>query len=160
MKRQNITKAPLLCWDIYSQHYFSMLKDSKREQELIKIKSLAKKLNWKNDINALFENENFEAIVITDVQQSILWVNKGFTDMTGYSKNYALNKTPKFLQGEETSAKSIKKIRTQLDANKPFRAIITNYKKDKSPYKCEVKIFPLFSNNEITHFLALERKVG
>lgn len=159
MKRQNSARPPLLCWDIYSEYFLKLLEDSKREQDILKIKSLAKKLNWKNDIDAIFEKKYFEAIVLTDLQQSILWVNKGFTDMTGYSKKHALNKRPVFLQGIKTCLEIRKKIRTQLNANKPFTAIITNYKKDNTPYECEVKIFPLFTN-ETTHFLALEKQLA
>lgn len=158
MKFENITRPPLLCWDIYSDYFFKQLENSKREQDIIKIKTFAEKFNWENDIDAIFKEESFEAIVVTDVRQTILWVNKGFTSMTGYSKTEALNKTPQFLQGAKTALDIRKKIRTQLNTNTPFSAILTNYKKDKTPYECEVKFFQLF-NKQTTHFLALEKQV-
>ena len=78
--------------------------------------------------------------------------------MTGYTKKYALNKTPNFLQGQNTLPETKKRIRGKLDELKPFAEIITNYKKDKTPYKCEVKIIPLYTD-KVTHFLAIEKKV-
>ena len=78
--------------------------------------------------------------------------------MTGYSKKFAINKTPNFLQGENTLKTTKKRIRTKLELLKPFTEVITNYRKDKTPYKCEVKIIPLYKE-KVTHFLAIERKV-
>jgi len=77
--------------------------------------------------------------------------------MTGYSKKFALNKTPNFLQGEATETETKKRIRTKLEHLKPFTEIIVNYRKDKTPYKCEVKIIPLYKDR-VTHFLAIEKK--
>lgn len=150
---------PLLSWDIYMDFYFRNLKQSEQRSEIEKITHLAKKFNWKNDIDAIINEHDYEAIVITDLNQKIIWVNNGFTDMTGYSKNYALNKRPTFLQGKETSPETKEKIRENIKIGKPFKQVIINYKKDKTPYKCEVKIIPMYGENT-THYLALERQVS
>ena len=124
----------------------------------LEIKLFAQKAHWKNEIDGIFKDQDFEALIITDINQKILWVNNGFTEMTGYTKKYALNKTPNFLQGQNTLPETKKRIRGKLDELKPFAEIITNYKKDKTPYKCEVKIIPLYTD-KVTHFLAIEKKV-
>ena len=115
-------------------------------------------LEWRNEIDDIFENQDFEALIITDINQKILWVNNGFTEMTGYSKKFAINKTPNFLQGENTQRTTKKRIRTKLGLLEPFTEVITNYRKDNTPYKCEVKIIPLYKE-KVTHFLAIEKKV-
>lgn len=150
---------PLLSWDIYMDFYYRNLRQGEMQSEIEKINYLAKKFNWKNDIDEIINTHDYEAIVITDINQKIIWVNNGFTDMTGYSKAYALNKRPTFLQGEETSLETKETIRKNIQADKPFRQVIINYKKDKTPYKCEVSIIPLFGE-ETTHYLALERQVS
>lgn len=152
--------TPLKSWDIYSQGYFDNLLEAERHQDIIKVKSYADLLNWQDDIDAIFKGETYEAIIITDLSQKIVWVNKGFSKMTGYLKKEVLNKTPKILQGGDTSINSKKNIRTKLSGHTPFKEIITNYKKDGTPYDCEVKIFPIRSNSNKTHFIALERQVG
>ena len=150
---------PLMSWDIFSESRERKLKEASRTQDVIKVKSLAKQFNWQNDISSIFKEQEFEAILITDVNQNIIWVNHGFTTMTGYNKNEVLDKTPRLLQGEKTSPESRDHIRTKLNEDVPFTAVITNYKKNKTPYTCEVKIFPL-RTNATTHFLALERQVS
>lgn len=158
MNSKNVKTMPLLSWDIYSDYQFSQLKELKRAQDILKVKRFAQKLNWKLDINELFKDEHFEAIVVTDVHQKIIWVNDGFTEMTGYSKSDAINKTPGFLQGPKSSLEVKERIRTKLLGIEPFKEIITNYKKNKDAYECEVKIFPLY-NEKTTHFIALEKQV-
>lgn len=151
-----VQTMPLLSWDIYSDYHFNQLIESKRNQDILKIQDLARKLNWKVDINALFNKETFEAIVVTDLNQKIIWVNEGFTEMTGYSKIDALNKTPRFLQGPKSCREAKERIRIKLSGVEPFKEVIVNYKKNRDAYECEVKIFPL-CNEEITHYIALEK---
>ncbi len=150
---------PLLSWDFYMDFFHRNLRQAEKQSEIEKINGLAKKFNWKNNIDEIINEHEYEAIVITDNTQKIIWVNNGFTDMTGYSKNFAINKRPSFLQGEETSKKTKAEIREKIQSHKPFKQVIINYKKDKTPYKCEVKIIPLFGNGT-THYLALEKEVS
>tara|TARA_B100000780_G_scaffold273746_1_gene237721 strand:- start:432 stop:998 length:567 start_codon:yes stop_codon:yes gene_type:complete len=149
---------PLISWDIFSKDYTLTLENLITESDIDFIKLFAQKAHWKNEIDGIFKDQDFEALIITDINQKILWVNNGFTKMTGYTKKYALNKTPNFLQGQKTLPETKKRIRGKLDELKPFTEIITNYKKDKTPYKCEVKIIPLYTD-KVTHFLAIEKKV-
>ncbi|TYB75726.1 PAS domain-containing protein [Bizionia myxarmorum] len=158
IKPSKSKNMPLLSWDIFSQQYSQTLDDLKTENDIKMVKLFAEKEKWQNEIDSIFENQDFEALIITDIEQKILWVNDGFTKMTGYSKTYAVNKTPKFLQGLNTSADSKQQFRAKLNRLEPFTEIITNYRKDNSPYTCEVKIIPLYAEN-VTHFLALERQV-
>ena len=157
-KFNNSHTLPLLSWDIYSDFHFSHLQKLKRDRDILKVKNLSQKLNWSSDINALFKDEEFEAILITDVKQQIIWVNDGFTEMTGYSKKETLNRTPRFLQGPDSCSTAKERIRTKLLGIEPFKEVIVNYRKNKDVYKCEVKIFPLYSK-KTTHFMALERRV-
>lgn len=158
MNSKKGSPMPLLSWDIYSAHYFNQLKEFQRAQDILKVKALGRKLNWKLDINDLFKEERFEAILITDIEQKIIWVNEGFTEMTGYSKSEALQRTPRFLQGPKSSNEAKDRIRQNLSGIAPFTEVIINYKKNRDAYECEVKIFPLF-NEETTHFMALEKRV-
>lgn len=155
---ETIQTMPLLSWDIYSEYRFSQLKELQRNQDILNVKALAQKFKWNVDVNDLFKEESFEAIVVTDFNQKIIWVNDGFKEMTGYSRNETLNRTPGFLQGPETSLEVKERIRIKLSGITPFKEVIVNYKKNKETYECEVKIFPLF-NEKTTHFIALEKRV-
>ena len=159
IKPSDSSTIPLLSWDIYSEHYFKSLHKAKHEIDIDKIKSFAKKYDWKNDFDTLFEKNEFEAIVITDLNKKIIWVNDGFTAMTGYSKKFAINSYPDFLQGALTSKKTKERIGQQIKMNHPFKEVIVNYRKDATTYHCEIKVFPLY-NKSTTHFIAFEKQVG
>jgi PAS domain S-box-containing protein len=149
---------PLLSWDFHSESFNKQLLEAQRQQDILKVVHLAEKYHWQNDIQSIFEHNQFEALLLTNSEQRIVWVNDGFTTMTGYLKKDVIHKTPRILQGRETSTTSRERIREKLIANLPFTEIITNYKKDGLAYKCEVKIFPL-KRGKTTHYLALEKQV-
>lgn len=159
IQNNNFNAMPIMSWDIHIENYHNKLIEARKQAEMKHVLTMAKKFNWNNDLKSEFSKNDYEALIITDKSQNIIWVNKGFTKMTGYPKNFAINNTPKFLQGEKTSAIIKKRIWQNILRDKPFKEIIINYKKDQTPYKCEVKIIPLYSN-ETTHYIAFERKIG
>jgi len=149
-------RLPLISGDIFMQH-ISNIPVKKDTIELLKF---SKQYKWHNNIPSILKGKNYDALVLTDISKKIHWVNDGFSKMTGYKKEFALNKTPKILQGKDTLESTKERIREKIALNKPFKEVILNYKKDNTPYKCEVSIFPLYTNKkETTHFLALEREV-
>ena len=150
---------PLLSWDVCMQGQSKQLEAARKRMERDYIFKQAKKFNWKNDIKQLFSETAYEAFILTDAQQHILWVNEGFTAMTGYSKEFALHKKPAFLQGKQTTPESKKSIREKLKLKQPFQEVIINHKKNNEPYTCEVKIIPLYTE-KTTHFIAFERQVS
>ncbi|WP_162555652.1 PAS domain-containing protein [Reichenbachiella versicolor] len=154
-----VNPMPLMSWDIFMFEYQRRLVQFKKESEMKKVLSFTKKFNWKNDLITEFSKNHYEALIITDRNQNIIWVNDGFTTMTGYSKRHAINKTPRFLQGDQTCQETKKRIRQKITQNQPFHEVVVNHRKDNSLYKCEVKIIPLY-NEDTTHFIAFERQVG
>lgn len=137
----------------------NLFKENTVSKDINSIEILTNNFKWKNEISEILNKNSYESLVVTNINKKIVWVSDGFKKMTGYTKDFALDKTPDFLQGKKTSEATKSKIRKTLLKNKPFKGIILNYRKDKSTYKCELKIFPLFSKTNPTHFLALEREV-
>ncbi|MEE4001898.1 PAS domain-containing protein [Tenacibaculum sp. FZY0031] len=146
----------LLSWGVHD-----LVTEKELYNDLKLIKTFSQNFNWKNNIATIVKENNYESLVLTDVQKKIMWVSDGFTKMTGYQKEFALNKTPHFLQGEKTKDTTKKRIQSKLLKGKPFKDVIINYRKDKSTYKCALYIIPLYNNEslKITHFLALEKEV-
>lgn len=119
---------------------------------------MASQFYWNSDINKILTNP-YDALVVTDSSQKIIWTNPGFYKMTGYSQSYALDKKPSFLQGTETSVKTKHVIKDKLLQGKPFTEKILNYKKNQKEYWCQIHIFPMQNKTGITHFIALETEL-
>jgi len=94
---------PLKSFDLFVNSFSSKMTALERENDINMIKQLGFKYNWNNNIDSIFKDEDFEAIVLTNEKQEILWVNEGFKEMTGFSRKFVQQKTPSFLQGKNTS---------------------------------------------------------
>ena len=92
----NPASMALLSWDVFMDGFHDRMFDTRKKNEIKQIFHFAGKFNWQNNLRTIFSENEYEAIVITDKRQKIIWGNDGFTSMTGYSKTFAINKTPKF----------------------------------------------------------------
>lgn len=146
---------PLLSWDLFSSH-FDKLKTSALDGG--KLKSLSKNNNWIEnwDFNAELQKEN--VIVVTDTNLNIVFASQNIIEMTGYSSDEILGKSPKIFQGKDTSLLERKAIREAIKLQKPFDKTIVNYKKNGEAYFCQIKGFPVFNTkNELVNFVAFEK---
>lgn len=98
------------------------------------------------------------AVILTDANKRIIWVNEDFTSITGYSLSEALGKKPgDILQGPNSEVESILRMRRSLKNHLPLREDITNYRKNGEEYICKLVIHPIFNrNHELTNFIAFE----
>lgn len=88
----------------------------------------------------------------------IVYVNKAFTALTGYTKEEVLGKSPRILQSSETDENTISIIRAGLEQKVPVRVTIKNYTKKGEEYWLDLSIVPLKNAQGIlTHFVAIER---
>ncbi|SFU67207.1 PAS domain S-box-containing protein [Pustulibacterium marinum] len=150
---------PLLSWDMHYFNYHELLAKRRQEAAICAFKELQKTYEWTNDWESIFKEQSFDALVVTNTDEKIVWVSNGFVDMTGYGKTEVLQQSPKMLQGVATTAESKQIIRKNITQKTPFSTVVLNYKKDNTPYYCELKIYPLMVEN-VTHFLALESAVS
>lgn len=62
----------------------------------------------------------------------IVYVSKGFINLTGYNEEEILGKNCRFLQGAETDAEIVKQMRQAVENGESFSGEILNYKKTVS----------------------------
>ncbi len=98
------------------------------------------------------------AVILTDEQKKIIWVNDDFTFITGYTVSEAIGKKPgELLQGPNTEKEIVLKMRRSLDNNVPLKEQITNYRKNGEEYICKLVIHPIFNKeHKLTNFIAFE----
>lgn len=98
------------------------------------------------------------AVILTDAERRILWVNQDFEDITGYGLTDVVGRSPgRLLQGPGTEPDAIERIRKGLAEEKPFKETITNYRKNGDEYLCKLVIHPIHDvENRLVNFLAFE----
>ncbi|HOY15935.1 MAG TPA: helix-turn-helix domain-containing protein [Haliscomenobacter sp.] len=98
------------------------------------------------------------AVILTDPNQKIIWVNEDFTSITGYSLGEAIGRIPgKILQGPKTEPAVVARIRKALQLKVPLKEQLVNYRKNGEEYVCKLVIHPVFNrNNDLINFIAFE----
>lgn len=101
---------------------------------------------------------NRVAVILTDANKRILWVNQDFEFVTGYTIGEVIGQTPgQILQGPKTEPDVVQRIRDGLASEQVFKETITNYHKNGQPYTCTLVIHPIHdANNKLVNYLAFE----
>ena len=114
---------------------------------------------------AIVANAN-DVILVTEASPidgngpRIVYVNNAFCDLTGYTPSEVIGKTPRILQGDDTSIETRNDIREALKDKKPIRKKILNYSKAGIPYWLDINIFPLENIlGNVSYFAAVERDI-
>ncbi len=108
-----------------------------------------------------------DVIVITEVEPlndpgpKIVFVNEAIQNTTGYRMDELLGKTPRMLQGQDTSREALDRIRLALEQREPVREVLINYCKDGMPFWNEIEIVPIPSRHigEREYFASVQRDV-
>ncbi len=91
----------------------------------------------------------------------IVYTNKAFEKITGYSESEAVGRTPRFLQGKNTDRAELDRIRVALESRQPVRAELINYDKQGREFWLDIRITPLLdSHGKAINFVAIERDVS
>ena len=95
-------------------------------------------------------------IIMTDTQGNIEYVNQKFCDLTGYSADEVIGKTPRLLQSGDVSSDDYVALRQQLVRGEEWRGTFRNRKKSGEPYWAKTAILPLRDDiGHITHFIGV-----
>ena len=99
-------------------------------------------------------------IVITDLEGNIEYVNDAFTQTTGYSKEEAVGKNPRFLQSGKTRTKAYDDMWKQLKLGKIWHGEFINMTKSGEEYIEGVKASPIFqADGTISHYMAIKEDI-
>lgn len=101
--------------------------------------------------------QSSSSIVITDVEGNIEYVNKKFTEITGYTSEEALGKNPRILKSGKNDPNIYKELWTTIKAGKEWHGELLNKKKSGELFWESESISPIVnSHGKITHFIAIK----
>jgi PAS domain S-box-containing protein len=93
----------------------------------------------------------------TDPDESLVYVNDGFCELTGYDRADAVGENCRFLQGSDTDEEAVAEVRAALDANEPVTTELLNYRADGTPFWNELSITPVTRKGRVTHFIGVQQ---
>lgn len=90
----------------------------------------------------------------------VIFTNRAFTDIMGFTAAEAYGKLPHFLQSGETYEETLDYIISCMRQGTPYKGEILNHHKDGTPLWLEISIVPVRDRRgNITNFTAVERDV-
>ena len=105
---------------------------------------------------------SFQGVMITEAEHGypIVYVNPAFCEMTGYSFDELIGKSPALLQGKKSDQAVLDDLRDKINRGEVFHGKTYNYKKDGSEFMMEWKIVPIRGvEGVVSHFLAIQREL-
>ena len=99
-------------------------------------------------------------IVITNPEGTILWVNPGFSALTGYTAEEALGQNPRLLKSGKHDQPFYRNLWNTILAGKAWHGELTNRRKDGTLYVEEMTITPVLDEGgTIRNFIAMKQDV-
>jgi len=139
---------------IYNKTYvMALIKDVSKQKE--------------NEFDFMLRSKALESasngILITDAQKPdnpIIYFNKAFMELTGYSKDEILNKNCRFLQGNDRAQQELDKLRAAIKSGKSTLVTLRNYRKDGSLFYNDLYVTPIVNKRGlVTNYIGIQNDV-
>lgn len=169
----NETEHRILCPDESVKHLYLRGEPVFDEQnDLIGIEGIVQDITGRKNQEAqkqLLESvitHAKDAVVISEAESTagnlhaIVYINKAFTELTGYAKHEVLGRSPEFLYGPDTDAAAVRRFEEALAAREACQLEMANYKKDGNKFWVELSVVPVKDKRGFcTHFISIERDI-
>jgi PAS domain S-box-containing protein len=105
-----------------------------------------------------------QSLTLCDVRRPdmpLIYVNRGFEQMTGYTPAETIGRNCRFLQGPETDPAAVARIRTAVRAGEPLIIDLLNYRKDRSTFWNRLSLRPVRNaSGELTHIVGIQSDIS
>ncbi len=107
---------------------------------------------------------SINGVLIADANlpdRPIVYANRAFTHMTGYTQEDIIGKNCRFLQGIESDPAIVAQIRQHLDEQRDIHVTMCNYRKDGTPFWNDLYISPVRDQEgHVTHFVGVQHDIS
>ncbi|MFM7143163.1 MAG: PAS domain S-box protein [Alphaproteobacteria bacterium] len=110
---------------------------------------------------ALIASRTDNAVILTDAQARVEWVNEGFERISGYTLEEVKGQVPgRLLQGPNTDPTTVDYMRRRLAEGEGFNVEIVNYSKYGRRYWLAIEVQPIRDDGgEIVNYMAIETDI-
>jgi PAS domain S-box-containing protein len=97
-----------------------------------------------------------EMIVLIDTLGCIAWVNEPFVRASGYTSEELRGKRPGMVLQRHSDPAAVEMLHSALESVHACECRIINYKKDGTAYPAHISLGPVFDDDRLKGFLAVE----
>ena len=129
-----------------------MVTDLNDEQGPINLELLKKAVDASNDGIVIAEQEGDDNILI--------YVNKAFERLTGYTADEILYQDCRFLQTGDREQEGLQEVRAAIKEGRSTRVVLRNYHKDGTMFWNELSLSPIRNDqDQLTYYIGLQKDV-
>jgi diguanylate cyclase (GGDEF)-like protein/PAS domain S-box-containing protein len=94
----------------------------------------------------------------SDPEMPLVYVNRAFEQVTGYSREEAIGRNCRFLQGTDRDQPELDKIRRAIAEQHDGQALVRNYRKNGSLFWNKLYVTPVLDprSGAVTHFVGVQ----
>lgn len=101
-----------------------------------------------------------DAIIITDADRVIEYVNPAFERMTGYTASEVIGQTPSLLSSDHNEPGVRERLRDAVDAGQEFHGMLVNRRRSGELYYADMSIAPIRDDEgRVSHYIGTQYDV-
>jgi len=120
-------------------------------------------INISRELFAQAIEQSHDGVTIADAKKQgfpLVYVNRGFEKLTGYTSDEIIGNSYRVLQGNDTEQPELDIIRAAVSKGEGCLVTLRNYRKDSSMFWNELSISPVHgADGSLTHYIGIQRDV-
>jgi PAS domain S-box-containing protein len=89
----------------------------------------------------------------------LIYVNDGFVDQTGYTREDVLGRNCRFLQGDDRDQPALDELRDAIATDEPVTVDLRNYRKDGEQFWNRLSVTPVYKDGELVNHIGIQQDV-
>ncbi|MBK2108803.1 sensor domain-containing protein [Francisella tularensis] len=122
--------------------------------------STIEKIDKDKEIADYIVNNSDDSVMVTDQYLNIIYVNKAFEVVTGYTKTEALGNTPAMLSSRKHDKYFYERMWTKLKSQGAWEGEIWNRRKSGELYLTWAKILTVKKNSQVIYYVSVETDIS
>jgi diguanylate cyclase (GGDEF)-like protein/PAS domain S-box-containing protein len=120
-------------------------------------------INISRDLLAQAVDQSHDGVTIADAKMKgfpLIYVNRGFEKLTGYTSGEIIGNGYRILQGTDTGQPGLDIVRAAVTKGEGCLVTLRNYRKDGSMFWNELSISPVHdADGNLTHYIGIQKDV-
>jgi len=141
----------------------------RRPLDLVMVTDMTRQIDNNRRLRLLQQciESSSNGIVIADAQKSdmpLVYANPTFERITGFSRDEAVGRNCRFLQGygeDPSNEQALAEIRKALATGKATSVVLRNFRKDGTPFWNDLYLSPIRNDeDEVTHYVGVQSDIS
>lgn len=141
----------------------------RRPLDLVMVTDMTRQIDNNRRLRLLQQciESSSNGIVIADAQKSdmpLVYVNPTFERITGFSRDEAVGRNCRFLQGyseDPSNEQALAEIRKALATGRATSVVLRNFRKDGTPFWNDLYLSPIRNDeDEVTHYVGVQSDIS